>query len=816
MPLRYKSRLLDHLAHPNYQPASIEALAEQFRVEDPADFRAAVEELGGQGVIELTPGGLVSLPSIASLAEPIEGEIIRNAKGFGFFDPEVRVREGSIFVPPGAMMDAATGDTVRISIRRDRKREASGRHGFGPQYVGAVVEVVRRKRTSFAGTVEKRGAQWVALPDGKDQRDPIVLRDAEAKNVAPGDKVVVEMLEFPEGDLLGEGVITRVLGEAGRPDVETQAVIAAHGLPPDEFPDACVRQAREATDAFDKDIHRFTKGGGLEDRLDLTDTFITTIDPPDAKDYDDAISLKREGDGWELGVHIADVAHFIGRGTALDEEAQQRGNSVYLPRHVIPMLPELLSNGICSLQEGVERFAKTVFIRFDREGKPIKTGVAQSVIRSAKRMTYLEAQALIDGNQEEARKHAKTETAYTDQLISTVKEMDRLARIIRERRRRQGMISLDLPEVELIYDDHGHVIDAEPEDDAFTHTIIEMFMVEANEAIARLFENMDVPIMRRIHPEPTPAKYEDMGQAAKVAGYTIPKNPTREELQGLLDATRGKPAARAVHMAVLRTLTKAVYSPALIGHFALASDAYSHFTSPIRRYADLLTHRALEVYLSLTDNGQKPPRSEDERARMGQKLREHDEILGEHDLMTIGHHITTTEENATEAERELRQFLVLQLLEKQIGEVFGGVITGVTPRGVFVQLDKYLADGFIKSSDLPGDVTRSDRPPFWKVDQKTGALVDQNSGRSWNFGDTVRVQIAQVDLARRQLELLIADAESRAAGKSKAPKLTLGADSGGLGHAQGAGFKPMTGSQRRSRKSKSRDRGKGDHRRDRK
>jgi ribonuclease R len=816
MPLRYKSRLLSHLAHGTYTPADAGALAAELRIEDPADFTAALGELAGQGLIEISHTGLVSLPSIASLEEPIEGKIIRNAKGFGFFDPDIRVREGSIFVPPDAMMDAATGDTVRITIRRDRKREATGRHGFGPQYVGAVAEVVRRKRTSFAGTVDRQGGKWVALPDGKDQREPIILRDAEAKNVKPGDKVVVEMLEFPERDMLGEGVITRVLGDAGRPDVETQAVIAAHGLPPDEFPDACVKQAREATDSFDTEVHRFKREGALTGRMDLTGEFITTIDPPDAKDYDDAISLKREKDGWELAIHIADVAHFIRRGTSLDVEAEQRGNSVYLPRHVIPMLPELLSNGICSLQEGVERFAKTVFIRYDRSGKPVASGVAQTIIRSAKRMTYLEAQALIDGNPDEAREHAKTDTEYTDQLKSTLKEMDRLARVIRERRQRDGMISLELPDVELIYDENGHVIDAEPEDDAYTHTIIEMFMVEANEAVARLFESMDVPIMRRIHPEPTPGKYEDMGQTAKVAGYNIPKNPTREQLQALLDATRGKPAARVVHMAVLRTLTKAVYSPALIGHFALASDAYSHFTSPIRRYADLLTHRALAIYLGLTDNGQKPPKDDQEKRRMGEKLREHDQVLSEHDLTTIGHHITTTEENASDAERELRQFLVLQLLEKHIGEVFSGVVTGLNARGVFVQLDKYLADGFIKAADLPGDVTRSRSLPLWRVDSKTGALVDQHSGRSWNFGDTVRIQIAQVDLARRQMELLIADDESRAAGKSKAPALTIGQGAGGIDHSDGAGFKSMTGAQRRSRKSKSRDKGKGNPRRDKK
>ena len=819
--LKYRDAILRHVAHEQYSPSTIQALAEDLRADDTELFEGAVHALVEQGELALSNAGQVMLPSLGDADGEVEGSFQRNPRGFGFIRPDVKVREGQIFVPPEDTLGALSGDRVRARIRRDKKREASGRGGFGPQFVAAVVEVLERKRSSYAATMQKRGSTWLAMPDGDTSIGPVVIADADSKYVSEGDKVIIDLTEYPEGNALAEGVITRVLGEAGKPDVETQAVIAAYALPADEFPEDCVEQAREATRYFDDAIARFLSegAGALPDRLDLTEDYITTIDPPDAKDYDDAISVKRTDDGWELGIHIADVAHFIAPGSPLDVEARERGNSVYLPRHVIPMLPEILSNGICSLQPQVPRFAKSIFIHYDLSGRVIRTGAAQTIINSAKRMTYLEAQALIEGNEEEAKKHARTEPEYTPKLKNTVKLMDELARTIRERRRAAGMIHLDLPDVELIYDNNGHVIDAEPEDDAFTHTIIEMFMVEANEAVARLFERMNVPVMRRVHPAPTPAGTEEAQKVAKVAGYTLPKNPTREQLQSILDATRGKASGRAVHMAVLRTLSKAEYSPAPIGHFALASDAYSHFTSPIRRYADLLTHRLLQDFLALTDNGQKPPKGEKEMKLLGRKLADTDSFVPQEDLVTIGRHISDTEANAADAERELRSFLVLQLLSNKVGEVFDGVVTGLNPRGLFIQIDKYLADGFIKVEDLPGDVTRGGKAPRWVTVRDTGGLVDKNSGRSFNFGDRVRVQIGSVDLPKRRLELFIADAESRAVGKSQMKAvegLTLGEGGGGLESAGGAGFKKMPGGTRRSRKSKARDRGKKDYRRDKK
>lgn len=822
MSLRYKTRLLRHLSHENYTPQMLRQLAEDLGVpaEDFPEFRDAVEALADEGQVVYGDDSLVTLPP---MGKEVVGRFRKNPKGFGFVIPTDKNLHGDLFIPPDATGEALTGDIVRVRVVRSR-RGGSGGAGRSP-FTGEIVEVLERKRSEFSGELVKRGAQWLALPDGKALPNPVVIRDPGAKNAKEGDKVIFELTVHPDGAMLGEGVITRVLGVSGEPDVETQAVIAAFGLP-GEFPEECVEQAREANAAFEREIKGAIDGGkGFGPlRRDVMKDYIITIDPPDAKDFDDAISIVRtESGGWRLGVYIADVAHFIPPASALDVEAAERGNSCYLPRKVIPMLPEVLSNGICSLQEGVPRFCKSAFIDLDREANFQRASFASVCIKSAKRLTYLEAQGLIDGNVEEAKRHAKTEPRYDDRLVETLREMDRCAKAIQARRLKRGMIRLELPEVELVYDDSGRVADAVPEDDAFTHTLIEMFMVEANEAVARLFENLRVPLLRRTHPEPVPGDVDDLRKYATVAGFRIPKNPTRQELQSLLEGTRGTPKAKAIHFAVLRSLSKAEYSPALIGHFALASEAYAHFTSPIRRYADLTVHRALRAYLEKTDNGARSPRGDDEMKRLGRDLADSPYCPDESVLVQVGRQCNRTEETATDAERDLRSFLVLQLLQdKHIGDVFRGVVTGVTGAGVFIQIDKYLAEGLIKTSDLPVPKTGpGGKPRFgpgrWKIDPRSGALVEEYSGRSFNIGDTLEVAIAAVDLPARKMDLVVADPESREKGKDKkVMKLTLGADGGGLGKVEGAGFRGMTGEQRRSQRSKSRDKGKKDHRPDRK
>ena len=804
MPIMFKTHILSHLRDRRYVPSEKKALAEQLAIDDSdyPEFEDALKQLIADGLITLNKKGIYELPAIG---EELVGRIRIHKKGFGFIIPEVASRDGDLFVPPDDTLNALSGDLVRAEVIKSQP--FWGQRSGNTSHVGRVIEIVERARTAFVGKLVKRGSYWLVEVDGGFLNEPVIVRDAGAKDAKAGDKVLVEILKFPKGEKLAEGVITQRLGKAGIPDVETQSVILAYDLP-GEFSEECIEQARDIASDFngiDETI--------LNEREDLREQFILTIDPPDAKDYDDAISIVKLGgkgrsksrsddsgvSGYELGIHIADVSCYIPAGSALDNEGLQRGNSVYLPRLVIPMLPELLSNGICSLQENVDRLTKSVFIRYDNAGHVQSARVCRSVIRSSKRLTYLEAEALMSDNKEEAAKHSRSESGYTDQLISTLKMMSDLAKRLRARRMKEGMIVLALPEVELIYDEEGHVIDAEPEDDASTHGLIEMFMVEANEAVARVFESLQVPLLRRIHPDPSSFDIDELKQYCRVAGITIPKNPTRLELQKILETTRGTPRQQAVHLAVLKSLSKAEYSPAIIGHFALASSHYAHFTSPIRRYPDLLVHRALEAYLDNTTNGRLQPKGK-AKIRLGKTLRDDKRCPDEDKLQEMGNRCNQTERNAEVAESSLRTFLVLQFLaEKHMGDTFSGVITGFSAKAIWIQLDKYLVEGMVKIEDLPapfddneseeaegkGKSTGKDKgkgkgkyiskttrvkngikdklPQFskradrWKLNSDTGSLVHGGTGKTITIGDSVKAGIVLIDPPARRMDLMIVE-----------------------------------------------------------
>jgi len=712
------------------------------------DFVNAVEALLKNDQLVSGSADTIGLPPVG---DEFIGRFRSNERGFGFIIPDELTEHGDLFIPPGKTFDAMDGDRVRAKVRRERGREGSGRS----PYTGVIVEILQRADRQFVGTLIKKGKTFMVNVDGRAIAEPIVVRDAGSTNAKLGDKVVVDIIDYPNAkrNELAEGVIVEVLGESGLPDVETQSVMRAYGLA-EKFDKAVVDEARNASQKMEG-----TDGKLPDDRVDLRETLIATIDPPNAKDFDDAISIKKiEGKGdtaWELGVHIADVAHFVELGGALDQEAYRRGNSTYLPRKVIPMLPEVLSNGVCSLQEGVDRFAKSVFIAYDAQGNVLSQRFAKTVIRSAKRLTYLEAQALIDDDIREAAKHCKSEAKYPRELIQALKLMNELSRIIRDRRFKQGMIVLGLPEVELVFDDAGHVVDAKPEDDAYTHKLIEMFMVEANEAAARLFDDLKIPMIRRVHPDPDAHGLKDLRSFARVAGFNIPAKPSRKELQWLLDKVRDTPAQHAVHMAVLKTLSRAEYAPTPIGHFALASEHYTHFTSPIRRYPDFVVHRSLNAVLDKQRQAGLPmdlPLRGQALKQLSRKVASDKRVPSEEELTEIGRNCSTTERNSTAAERELRKFLVLQLLSTHLGEDFSATVTGVTGQGAFLQIDAYLVDGFVKLPDLPGD--KADR---WKLNPNTGALAAQRSGRTIAIGDRFTARIANVDLPRRQMELVILD-----------------------------------------------------------
>ncbi len=749
MPLRFIDRILQDLSHAGDRPVQPDAVAKRLRVssDDRWAFDEAIANLANLARVEMDDLGRIRLPKHD---DEIVGRIFVTQKGHAYVKPDKLSHEGDVMIPQGDVGDAMTGDRVRVVVaRRTRGRREAGR-GAAPaeNTLGCVVEIVARGRTRFAGVLQQEGRQWFVMPDGRALRESILVRDPHAKDAKAGDKVTVDLTRFPSEAGSAEGVIVEVLGEAGQPDVETAATMATFGLV-EQFSDEVHDQASRASITFEREGQ-----GPWNDRLDLTKELIWTIDPPDARDFDDACSVKfNEAEGiWELAVHIADVSHFVSLGSALDLEARRRGNSAYLPRRVVPMLPETLSNGVCSLQEGVPRFCKSAFIRFDVRGRVLDDRFAQTVIRSAKRLTYLEAQHLIDDRPAEAKRHARNETEPSDAVVANLRLANKLAMLLKKRRTAQGQLVLNLPQSELIFDDKGHVIDAKPEDDAFTHTLIEMFMVEANEAVARLFSSNQIPLLRRIHPPPTFKDMEELRVFARTVGFRLPDEPERADLLQLLEHSRGSDSARAVHFALLKTLAKATYAPALIGHYALASEHYAHFTSPIRRYPDLTVHRTLEAWLELSDNGRAPPggrKRRDAKASMEADPRCPTEEL----LAEIGRHCSETEVNAAGAERDLRNFLVLQFLKlHHMNDEFEALVTGMSPQGVWVSINRYLADGLVRFNALPSSRERADR---WIVNERTGRLVSGRSGSSVGLGDTVKVGILAIDLASRTMDLSI-------------------------------------------------------------
>jgi ribonuclease R len=698
MPEIFKRRIIKLLKHADYTPLKLAQLAKALGVscEDYPQFKLAFEELRQAGHVVIGERSLVSLPSLSGR---FIGTFRANPRGFGFVTPLEPSSHGDLFIPPNATAEAMTGDIVTAKVVKKGKRAGQMR------YSGKVIEILQRAQNRFVGTLLKQQVGWIVQPDGTGFVAPISVDDVTAKGAVQKDKVVVEILCWPTERYLARGVITEVLGRAGQYESEIKSLICQYHLP-SEFRDDCIEQSREAAGEFNPEH--------IGTREDVTEKVIVTIDPPDAKDFDDAISLEKDTEGnWVLGVHIADVSNFVPHDSPLEAEARNRGNSVYLPGKTIPMLPEILSNGICSLQPGQKRFVKSVYLTYDDDGDVVSRSFANSVMQSTQRLTYHQADGILKG-------HTK---GATPAVIELLRNMETLSRAIERRRTNNGMMHLDLPETALVMDKSGRVVDAHPADDSYPHTIIEMFMVEANEAVASLLDRLNVAFMRRIHPEPDVLSMKNLSKLVRVFGYGLPRTPGRKDIQDLLAAVKDRDSSFAVNIAVLRSFEKAQYAPSHIGHYALASTHYCHFTSPIRRYADLLVHRILEYYL---------------RKRL-------DSVEQELDLTEIGKHITFTEQRAEDAEKELRAVLILQMLSKKIGEKLDCVVTGLTNFGVFVQSRKFGIEGLIQMADLG--------PERWRFDSKTQSIVGQGSGQSIHLGQAIKVRIVSVNVPARQLNV---------------------------------------------------------------
>ncbi|MEQ8785001.1 MAG: ribonuclease R [Pirellulaceae bacterium] len=636
----------------------------------------------------------------------VTGTYKSTSKGYGFVRPTgTEIQKGrteDIYIPLRQALDAADGDLVAVRVRREKPGADPNEP---PRKRGEVVEVLERDTHQFVGTYVPRAEAGFVLIDGGIYPQPIYVGDAGAKNAMTGDKVVIEMVRFPSHKFAGEGVVIEVLGKRGEPGVDTLSIIREYGLP-DDFSEESLEVARTQAEKFDESV---------EGRLDLTAETIITIDPKDARDFDDAISLERIENGhWRLGVHIADVSHFVPPGSALDDEALDRATSVYLPDRVIPMLPEIISNNLASLQPDRVRYTKTAFIEFTPDGAPVATDLHSAAIRSKRRFTY-----------EEVDEYLADREAWREKITPPVHDllarMHELAMILRRRRLDGGAIELTLPEVKIDLDNQGRVAGAHTVKHTESHQIIEEFMLAANTAVAEHLRDKELNFLRRVHEPPMRRKLQQLTTFVRDLGFECESLESRFEIKRIVAEVEKRPERHAVNYAVLRSMQKAVYSPMDEGHYALASECYCHFTSPIRRYPDLTIHRQLAVLFS----GKRPPGD-------FQQL----ELMGEH--------CSEREQRAEAAERELTKIKLLDYMSKRIGQEMDAVVTGVEEYGLFVQGTDLPAEGLIHISSLSDD--------YYQYESRTHSLTGRRAGNAFRLGDLVRVVIVHVDIDRRELD----------------------------------------------------------------
>lgn len=764
------ARILGYFAQPGVKAIRPKELAHELGVgkRDFNKFKAAVAQLLDDGKLLIGKNKLLRLKAEAGT---LVGTIRRGSKGNGYFrpnDPTLLDPDESLYIAPEDLKDAYTGDEVRVQLLRKRMRG---------KRCGRVLEILNRASTTFVGSYfEKRNYGFVRI-DGGQFESAISVGDPGAKGARPEDQVVVEILRFPSATDAGEAVITKVLGPRGTPGVDLLTIIHEFGLS-DEFPEGVLAEARLQAQQFAQEIGVESAGvdavssdssdatnpvppmpTGAVGRLDLTNETIITIDPIDARDFDDAISLSREDDGnWRLGVHIADVAHFVRPGTLLDREARHRGTSVYLPDKVLPMLPEVISNALASLQQGRVRFTKSAFITFSPEGTPLHTEFANSAIKVTQRFAYEQVMPLLkptDGPQlaQDADNGSERPPDVAPRVLKLLQQMYALAMILRKRRFARGALDLDLPEVKIDMDRDGKVTGAHVVSHDESHQIIEEFMLAANIAVATKLADCGVPFLRRTHAPPDERKLRALSEFVTSLGHKTRAIPGRGDLQKLLKEVHGTEHEYSVSYAVLRSTKRAEYSPDPdVGHYALSEENYCHFTSPIRRYPDLSVHRLLDDVIRQDGSGKNEKRKNRKPEREPSPKHESAEPELPQELVSLGKWCSQTERRADDAEKELVKLKMLEYLAERIGEEMDATITGVEKFGIFCQGIQLPAEGLIHISTLPDD--------HYDYDDRAHTLVGRKRGRTFRLGGTLRVVVSEVDLVGRNLELKLADRKS--------------------------------------------------------
>lgn len=635
----------------------------------------------------------------------IRGKIMASVKDYAFFRPNDKTLP-DLFLPRNNLFGALNGDEV-FCVKENPRDKSSD--------VGLVYSILERKVSTFVGLVTKFLGKTVVSPDDKKLPNTFIARD-KMLSAKLGDKVVVRITDYPTAEkFFPDGEIIEVLGNCNDEGIEELSIIKNYGLDLD-FP--------EEVKAMAKSKNKEIEEKDIKNRRDFRDKLTITIDGEDARDFDDAISIEiLENGNYLLGVHIADVSYYVTEKSPLDEEALARATSVYFPNRVIPMLPFDISNGICSLQEGKNRFTMSALIEIDKTGKTVKSEMCEGVIKSDHRMTYTSVTKMLEGDKEEIEK-------YSD-IYDMVLLLKELALILMERKKSKGSIDLDIKESLIMVDENGN-ISVELQDRDISHKIIEEFMILANECVAEYLTYLEMPMVYRIHEKPDPEKTETFINYLKELGIKVKFTADKlhpKHFQTLLEELEGSPLKSLVNKVMLRSMKKAKYYPENVGHFGLSSDCYCHFTSPIRRYPDLVVHRILRAVL---------------RGESNIYDRFNNFVYKASDIST------RQEKNADEVEREMDEFYKCRFLKDKVGEEYQGIISGVTSFGVFVEL-KNTIEGLIRLDTLPFDSYTFDESRF----------ILRGKRHIFKLGDEIEIKVANVDLSTRKIEFVLSENDKR-------------------------------------------------------
>ncbi|MDQ3211399.1 MAG: ribonuclease R [Acidobacteriota bacterium] len=697
----------DKLDHPATPRELLQAL--ELPREDRPIFKRLLADLVESGELVETRGNRFGLPDKMNL---IVGKMVTHPRGFGFVVPDRPLDnltgsavKGDLYIAGSNLNQAMHGDRVVARLERVSADRAEGR----------IVRVLERGSDTVVGRFDcdAMGIGFVVPFDRRLIMD-VQIPSGEHLEAAPGDMVVVEITRWPTPTRGPLGRVKEVLGDINEPGIDNEIIIRKFGLP-DEHSEEAVAEATRAGGEV--------RATDLAGRTDFRPVVTVTIDGEHARDFDDAITLERMPSGhYWLGVHIADVAHYVAEGTALDEEAYERSTSVYFPDRAVHMFPPELSTGICSLKPDVDRLVQSCLMEVDRKGNVVRYELHDGVIHSDARMTYNEVHAILT-------EHDPATTAKYQALVPLFETMRELFEVLNKRRHRRGSIDFDLKEPEIVLDDAGLVEAIIAAERNVAHRIIEEFMLLANETVAQHLDDNDVPTLYRIHEDPDPLKVEEFEEFVTTLGYSIgapPEHVKPRHFQKLVEKMHGTPEEKPIAFLMLRTMQKARYDPQNRGHFGLAAESYTHFTSPIRRYPDLVVHRTLR---------------ESRQGRMTDDRR--DELVD--DLPEIARHTSERERRADEAERELVQWKKVRFMADKVGDEFEGYITGVTAFGLFIELIEHFVEGLVHVSTMADD--------YYRFIDKAHILQGEKTGRVYRLGDKVTVQVVKVDMERRQVDL---------------------------------------------------------------